>query len=187
MNKENTLWFHVLNYIFNDLGGVNFLLRCDIDLNKFPIKLSALHQQVLHYWKMIYKDNFSSRNTPLWNCRYILSRNKSFFLIQIGLSNWLDKGIWSVMHLLDNTGKIVPFEFLCSKYNLNDRRQYNNLVKAIPQSIVVMSYNLCKCNVNPTLSLLLVNGHKITDPKLPNITIWHTLVKELYPFSSNSI
>ena len=91
------------------------------------------------------------------------------------------------MHLLDNTGNTAPFKILCSKYNLNDRRQYNHLVKAIPQSIVVMSYNLYKSNVNPTLASLLINGYNITDLKLPNITIRHTLVKELYPFSSNRI
>ena len=169
LKNENSLWFHIPNWIFNDLGGVTFLLRCDLDLNKLPVKLSAFHQQVLHYWKMIYRHNFSPHNTLLWNCRYILSRNKSFFfLIKIGL----EKGIWSVMHLLDNTGNTEPFEILCSKCSLNDKRQSNNLVKAIPQSIVVMSYNLC---------------HNITDLKLPNSTIRHTLVKELYPFSTNSI
>ena len=95
-----------------------------------------------------------------------------------------------MMHLLDNTRNIVPFEILCSRYNLNDRRQYNqynHLVNAIPQSSVVMSYNLYKSNVNPTLASLLINGHNIADLKLPNNTIRHTWVKELYPFSSDRI
>lgn len=71
--------------------------------------------------------------------------------------------------------------------NLNDRRQCDHLVKAIPQSVVVMFYNLCQSNVNPTLPPLLVTGHNITDLRRPDITIPHTSVKELDPFSSNTI
>lgn len=89
------------------------------------------------------------------------------------------------MHLLDNTGNILPFEDFCSKFNLNDRGQYNNIIKVIPQSVIVMSYNLFQNNVTPNLPQLLVNGHNITNLKLPNFTIRQTFVKELYPFSSN--
>lgn len=50
-----------------------------------------------------------------------------------------------------------------------------------------MFYNLCQSNVNPTLPPLLVTGHNITDLRPPDITIPHTSVKELDPFSSNTI
>lgn len=90
--------------------------------------------------------------------------------------NWLEKGVWSVMHLLDNTGNILPFEDFCSKFNLNDRGQYNNIIKVIPQSVIVMSYNLFQNNVTPNLPSLLVNGHNITSLKLPNFTVRQTFV-----------
>lgn len=180
LRDENSQSFYIPNHIFMSLGGINFLLRCDFDLKKIPIKLSAFHQQVLLYWKMIFKHNFSPHNTPLWNCRYVLLRNKSIFY-----QNWLEKGIWSVMHLLHNTGNIIPFAEFCSKFNLNDRRQYNNIIKAIPQSIIIMSSNLLQSNINPNLPSLLVNGHNLNSLKLPNVTIRQIFIKELYPFSTN--
>lgn len=63
-----------------DCNNPYFFLRCYYDLKKLPVKLSAVYQQVLLYWKMIYKHNFSSHNVPLWNCRYAVFRNKSLFL-----------------------------------------------------------------------------------------------------------
>ena len=65
-------------------------------------------------------------------------------------------------------------ELKCNEetYSVKQRRQYNYPVKEIPQSVVVMSYNLCQSNVNPTLPSLLVTGHTITDLRLPNITPW---------------
>ena len=92
-----------------------------------------------------------------------------------------------MLHLLDSTGKIIPFEFLCNKYNLVDRRQYNNLIKAIPQSVVMMSYNLKQNNVNPTLPSLLINGHNLTDQKIRNVMIRQLFVQELYPYLSNRL
>ena len=180
LKHEKRFWFHMPSEIFTKLGGINFLLRRDYDLTKLPVKLSSFHQQVLLYWKMIYKHNFSPHNAAIWNCRYVLLKNKSIFL-----QNWLEKGIWSVMHLLDNTGNILPLEDFCSKLSLVDRGQYNNVVKAIPQAVIVMAYNLSQDNVNLNLPSLLVNGHNLINLKLPNFTIRQTFTKELFPFSSN--
>ncbi len=180
LRDENTKWFHIPKHIFTSLGGINLLLRCDFDIKKIPIKLSAFHQQVLLYWKMIFKHNFSPHNTPLWNCRYVLLRNKSIFY-----QNWLEKGIWSVIHLLDNTGNILPFADFSVKFDINDRKQYNNVVKAIPRTVIVMSNNLLQSGIIPNLPSLLVNGHNINELKLPNIAIRQTFINELYPFSTN--
>ena len=160
LRNENSLWFHIPNQIFMKLGGINLLLRSDYDLSKLPIKLSAYHRQVLQYWKLIYKHNYSPHNTPIWNCRYLLFKNKSLFY-----KDWLEKGIWSVMHLLDDAGNLISFEDFVSKFNLNDRYQYTVITKAIPQSVIIMSYNFLQNNVNPTLPSLLMNGHNITPSK----------------------
>ncbi len=45
--------------IFMDVGGIKFLLICDFEISKLPIKLSKFHEQVLHYWKLIFKEFFS--------------------------------------------------------------------------------------------------------------------------------
>lgn len=54
-------WFNIQSQIFMKLGG---LLKCDYDLEMLPIKLSAFHQQILLYWKMIYRHHLSPHNTP---------------------------------------------------------------------------------------------------------------------------
>ena len=180
LKNENSVWFHIPSYIFKELGGIKFLLKCDYDIRKLPIKLSAFYQQVLLYWKMIYKHNYSPHNTPLWNCRYVVFRNKS-----LCFNNWLDKGIWSVMHLLDNTGNIMTYENFCVKFNVNNRKQYDIIVKAIPQAMVTTSRNLYLSNANPQLPELLVNGFPLTNLNVPNHTIRKIFVNELYPYLTN--
>ncbi len=179
LKNENSFWFHIPSQIFMKLGGIHFFLRCDYDLKKLPVKLSVFHQQVLLYWKMIYKHNFSPHDVPLWNCRYVVFRNKSLFY-----KNWWEKGIWSVMQILDNT-RVMSFETFSSKFNLFDRKQYDNIIKAIPQSIIQMSCNLSQNNVTPCLPQLLVNGVSITDINLSNTVIRNVFVNELYPLSLN--
>lgn len=38
LKNENSLWFHIPKYSFDQLGGIHFLRRCDFDLNKLPVK-----------------------------------------------------------------------------------------------------------------------------------------------------
>lgn len=176
LKNENSFWFYIPSQVFLKLGGINLLLRCDYDLKKLPVKLSVFHQQVLLYWKLIYKHNFSPHNVPLWNCRYVVFRNKSIFY-----KSWWEKGIWSVMHILNNSG-VMSFETFCSKYNLYDKKLYDNMIKAIPLSIFQMSQTLSQSDVTPVLPKLLVNGVSLTNLILPNTIIRDAFVKELYPF-----
>lgn len=47
------------------VGGIIFLLRCDFDPLELPFKLSNNHKQVLLYWKMLYKHDFSPHTEKL--------------------------------------------------------------------------------------------------------------------------
>lgn len=85
----NSFWFTVPRGIFKSIGGIDFLLHCDFSIPKLPIILSSYHKQVLLYWKLIFKHNFSPHKSPIWNNRYILFRNKSLFY-----RDWLERGIW---------------------------------------------------------------------------------------------
>lgn len=73
----DSLWFDLPSKIFSKVGSILFLLKCDFD-SKLPIKLSKFHEQVLQYWKLIYKHNYTPHDVPIWNNRYILIRKKSF-------------------------------------------------------------------------------------------------------------
>lgn len=131
LNKKTQIWFHIPNNIFMKLGGIKFLLSCDYDLKTLPYKISSFHYQTLFYWKMIYKHNFSPHNIPIWNCRYILHNRKSLFI-----QNRLDKGIWSVSHLLDCNGNLLSFEDFCAKFNIIDKQQYKKVFNAIPKQVL---------------------------------------------------
>lgn len=182
LRNQNSLWFHIPNKIFSELGGISFLLRCDFDIKKLPIKLSSFHQQCLLYWKLIYKHNYSPHNTPLWNCRYIKVRNKSIFV-----QKWFEKGIWSVMHLLNDRGNIL-FEDFTANYNLQiNKKEFQKITKAIPHNVVCTA-----CNVfqnpdyrSPVLPELLVNGHNITANRLKNSKIRELFTNALFPYRSN--
>lgn len=92
--------------------------------------------------------------------------------------SWWEKGLWSVMHILDNIG-MISFEIFCSRFKLTDRKQYNIIIKAIIlQSIIQMSLNLSQCNVTPSLPKLLVKEVSLT--KLNNITTRKAFLEELY-------
>lgn len=119
--------------IFQKLGGIDFLLPCDFDVGKPPVKLSDYHQQALLYWNLLYKHNCTPHNSPLWNSRCVLFRGESLFF-----DTWLDKGIWAVSHWMNDQG-----DFSCAKYNLNcSIREYNKVIKAIPAPFKSMTQKL---------------------------------------------
>lgn len=106
-----SIWHTFPQNIFEKMGGIEFVLKCDYDVNKLPFQLSKHHQQVLLFWKMLYKHNLTPHTTPLWNNRYILYRRKSIFY-----RDWMDNNIWCVMDLLDVNGELLSYDSSCNKY-----------------------------------------------------------------------
>ncbi|KAF7650888.1 hypothetical protein LDENG_00119260 [Lucifuga dentata] len=185
--NNNNLWYHIPREIFNKVGGIELLLKCDFTIQKLPIKLSSFHQQVLLYWKLLYNHNFTPHNTPIWNNRYITVKNKSLYN-----KNWMEKEIWSVIHLVDRSGDLLSYNNFCLKYNLVcNRSEFKSITKAIPKSIL----NLIKgILTNPTpicphLPQLLIGGCDFNEIKIPNKTIRNNFNYISYPSLSfrNSI
>lgn len=106
-----TIWNFIPYNIFNQIGGIPFLLLCDYTISKLPIKLSKFHQQALLSWKICYLHNFSPHSSFLWNNCKILSRNKSRFL-----QKWYDRGIKLVLDVLDSKGDLLIYENFMSKH-----------------------------------------------------------------------
>lgn len=71
IKHEHYLWFTLPVYLFQVVGRINFLLRCDFDPLSLPFKLSKFHMQVLLYWKMLHKHNFSPHEATIWKNRCI--------------------------------------------------------------------------------------------------------------------
>lgn len=67
LRHKHSFWFRFSSKIFDFFGGIDFLLRCDFEPSKLKCKLSSFHSQVLLYWKLIYKHNFSPHSCSLWN------------------------------------------------------------------------------------------------------------------------
>lgn len=108
LTNRHSFWFIVPNMIFQKMGGIDFLLRCDFECRSLPLKLSAFHQQVLLYWKLIYSHNFTPHNTPVWNNRYILLSRKC-----VCIEDWRSKGVWAVAHFLDDFGNVLQHKDFC--------------------------------------------------------------------------
>lgn len=102
LQNTNAFWFHLPLTIF--VGFFFFLLlRCDLCVSKLPIKSkSKLHQQVLLYWKMIYKHNVTPHNSPIWNNTSVLFQRKSGCCY-----DWTERGVWSILHLMDSSGRFL--------------------------------------------------------------------------------
>ncbi len=41
VHNKDTVWHIFPNFIFNSLGGINFLLKCNFSVDKIPIKLAS--------------------------------------------------------------------------------------------------------------------------------------------------
>ncbi len=72
IKNKDTVWHIFPNFIFNYLGGIHFLLKCNFSVDKIPIKLASFHKQALLAWQLVYKHNFTPHLHFPWNNRDIL-------------------------------------------------------------------------------------------------------------------
>lgn len=49
MLVKEKLWYIIANLVSKKVGGINFLLKCDFDLNKISTQLSSFHSQVFFF------------------------------------------------------------------------------------------------------------------------------------------
>ncbi|XP_049904321.1 uncharacterized protein LOC126392755 isoform X1 [Epinephelus moara] len=159
---------------------MDFLLRCDFCITKLPVKLSKFHQQVLLYWKLIYSHNFTPHSVPIWNNRCILSRRKSLFF-----DDWVERGILSILHLMDSRGNFLDYDDFVNKFNLKcTKQQHSVVIKAIPQAMVNMVKGMLLCeNRIPMMPALFIDDINFIDKKCTNKIIRGVLTSNLFPLS----
>ncbi len=139
LRNGGDVWFSSPALVFSSY--LNVILRCPhCQLNSLPS-----NNRVLLQWKMIYKNNFSPHNIPLWNTRVILSRRKSIFL-----KDWMKTQLWSIMHLIDKNGNLLELDEFNAKYYQIYTVKNMKVTLNIP--VVLQSI---KNNLNDTLSLKL--------------------------------
>ncbi len=105
-SKPTSNWNAFPQLIFSQFGGLPFLLMCNYDISKLPIKLSNFHRQVLLAWALIYKHNFSPQRCFIWNNKNILFKNKSLYY-----DNWFSNGLVLVQQLFNDQGLLLKNSF----------------------------------------------------------------------------
>lgn len=133
LKNDDEIRFSLPSLVFNKVGGIEFLLVCDFEISKLPIKLSAFHKQVLLNWKLMLKHNFRPHNVPIWNNRVILSRGKSMFM-----EDWMTKQIWSIIHLMDENGNVLELKDFNTKYSISCSIEIYEKVSKISQKFLAI-------------------------------------------------
>ncbi len=123
-----SLWFFIPNNLFDKLGGLSFLLKCNLLPGKLPISLSNFHQQCLLSWKLCFVHGFSPHKALLWNNADITIRNKSLFF-----PRWFNNNFNFILSVFDDFGNILTYEQFMNLHNFPvPLKEYNTLMRAIP-------------------------------------------------------
>ncbi len=175
--QPNSMWFHIPKSVFKKVGGLDFLLKCDFEVSKLPIKLSKFHKQILYYWKMIFTQNVSPHCSTLWNNRTITVNRKTVFK-----KEWYGKNVLHVVDLLDETGQIIQHNAFMEKFEIKcSFRDFNTLCKAIPFALKQLIQNtLTYSKVSVKLPELKIGEVYIGDKKCNNKVIGNVLKYKLF-------
>ncbi len=113
LRNPNSIWNFIPNFLISELGGLNFVLLCNYNIEKIPVKLSNFHEQMLLSWSLIYKHNFSPHRYYIWNNRNTLYKHKMLFL-----ENWVKHGIYLVNQLININGELMSYSEFLHKRNI---------------------------------------------------------------------
>lgn len=178
LNNTNSIWFTISSSVFGKVGGLNFLIKCDFELSKLPLKLSLFHQQVLLCCKLAFSHNFSPHKTCIWNNRFILHRNKSLFY-----ENWFKYNIISLLDMMDNHGDILSYNDFCLKHGfVCHPKEFYTVVNAIPKSMVLFLKGiLSHYSVTFSFPSLCLGSYSIRDQKCTNLLLRSVFINRLSP------
>lgn len=190
IQEEDNIWKAFPKFIFNLIGGLNFVLKCDYNPDKLPVKLANFHKQALLSWKLLYKHHFSPTNYYIWNNRSIRYKNRSLYN-----KDWVGNGIVLVSQLLTPDGQLLSFEEFISKFDIAvTSKEYNIVISAIPRNVlqlligsrreffVTVPVNIFLGNVDISKNKC---SNKFIRDLLINVTVpstkthWSTLCKDL--------
>jgi len=105
MNFVKRNWCTIPNYFFKKMGGLNFLLRCNYD-SKYLNDLPIFYKTILDNFNELKSLHAYNQNQDIifFNNKEIRADGKPIFLRE-----WFNKGIISIVDLLDESGNLLPF------------------------------------------------------------------------------
>ena len=126
---NNGSWKIVPDYFFKKYGGLKFLLRCNYDV-KYLRHIPEFYRDILTAFneiKTLYNYD-QGTDIILFNNKDILVDGKPIFLTE-----WFNKGIYTIQELLDENGQYLTFNEFKSKYCCKTNfLQFYQIVSAIP-------------------------------------------------------
>lgn len=132
MKEKDSIWYTIPKHVFDMMGGIDLLLRCDFKIDKLPVKLANFHKQALLAWMLVYKHNFSPNKYIIWNNRCIKYKNESLFY-----KNWYENDIVFVKQLLNSNGNLLAYNEFLEKFGFPvTPKEYAIVFDAIPHPVI---------------------------------------------------
>lgn len=140
LRRPTSIWNFIPHHVFSTFGGLNFMLFCNYNIDKVPVKLSAFHRQVFLSWSLIYKHNFSPHRYYIWNNRDILYKNTSLFL-----EYWFRNNILLVSQLVNAEGLLLSYKEFLSLYKVPvTPKDFAIVLDAIPSGVAMLFRNVSR-------------------------------------------
>ncbi|KAF7641042.1 hypothetical protein LDENG_00298150 [Lucifuga dentata] len=176
LKNPYSLWNIFPHFLFQKLGGLNFLLKCSFAVGKLPVKLAAFHKQVLTCWSLLYKHNLSPHKCYIWNDCYITHNGKTLFHDEL-----YEKKILLVHQLMKDKCLFTHTEFM-EKFDIDlPFKDFNIIAKSIPNELLMLFNNVDTAQQVKLQECIQVNGIDILDKKFNNRLVRETLNRKSTP------
>lgn len=133
LGDTDDLWKVIPNYYLSDYGGLQFLLKCNYNVESINKCLPNFYRELLQYFQELKsKTNiFSQGEFLLWNNKSITIESKPIFW-----KPWFKQKILYVQDLLNVNGNFLTIEEFQNKFKLKTNfLHYLQLIAAIPSDL----------------------------------------------------
>ncbi|XDV23416.1 hypothetical protein PO909_027995 [Leuciscus waleckii] len=131
LKNPTSIWNCIPNFLLKPVGGLDFLIHCNYNISKLPLKLANFHKQMLSCWSLMYNHKFSPHTYFIWNNKDITYKNKTLFY-----RSWFDKNILLVSQLLDENCNFLSYRDFMDAFSFPiPPKEYAVIFYAIPSGV----------------------------------------------------
>ena len=183
VSNRDPSWTHILDSCLKEVGG-RFLLRCNFDVSKLPVKIPAFYKDCLVSWSSLVKWTNETMDGVLeqtiWNNKFILIENKSVYY-----SSFISIGLVTIGDMLSRTGSFLGFDELRQKgVTPSEYLQWLGLVHSLPPEWHLLMKNvnsLPSCftaveNKNLENVRVFLDGHSVDVKQLTSKKVYGSFI-----------